>query len=392
MKRNSSKILAIFMTLALVMSFAAISASAVTTYTPVDGGETSFTKYFDVPSTAQIPTVDFAYTIEAGTAVPGGADNALEIKAGPVTANAPTIESAHFTTGMNTTAGTPTDETDTTRKYAVDDVVIDLSGIEFTAPGVYRYKITETASNLPGITNDANSIRYLDLFVFPKESNPNELEVTTYSLRTVATNFTRVYDDENDVYKYQYTEDAENKSSSYTNSMETVDLEFKKAITGNQADKNKQFTFTLALTDVNPGAYTVTVNRAEVVGENNSTVSSASGVYTINVPVGSTSATATFYLADGDTVTVSDLPVGYGYTITEDSEDYESTASIDGTVYDDPYTGSAIEDDVHVGYTNSRIGIIPTGVIIMIAPFVIGLFAFGAIILFMTSKRRRAAY
>ena len=79
MKRNISKILAIVMTLALVMSFAAVSASAVT-YTAAQGDDSfSFPKYLEVDSSAQIPNVEFTFTIEPGTAVPGGANNALEI-------------------------------------------------------------------------------------------------------------------------------------------------------------------------------------------------------------------------------------------------------------------------------------------------------------------------
>ena len=147
---------------------------------------------------------------------------------------------------------------------------------------------------------------------------------------------------------------------------------------------------TLEITDANPGLYTVEVSRADVVKED-SNVTANEGVYTIEVPANSTSATAYFYLADGDTVKVLDLPVGYGYTVTEDAEDYESTAA-NVPNYTDPYTDTDVEDDAATSYTNDRTGIIPTGVIIMIAPFAIGLFVFGAIILYMISKRRRLAY
>ena len=389
MKRNVSKILAIVMTLALVMSFAAVSAAAVD-YTATDGGETSFQKNLVVDSTAQIPNVEFEFTIAAGTPVAGGADNALEIKAGPVTASAPTITTAAFTSGMATTAGTPADDTDTTKKFAVANVGIDLTGITFTAPGVYRYVITEQANTLSGVTNDANAVRYLDLFVFPSESDPTELEVTTYSLRDTATNFERVPDENNPgQYKYQYVTNPTVKTSGYTNELETVDLEFTKAITGNQADKNKQFKFTLNVTDANPGVYTVEVSRDAVVKED-SNVTANEGVYTITVGADGT-CTAYFYLADGDTVKVNDLPKGYSYSVTEDAEDYQSTAA-NVPNYTDPYTGSDVQDDAATSYTNDRTGIIPTGVIIMIAPFVIGLLVFGAIILYMSSKRRRAAY
>ncbi len=390
MKRNLSKILAIFMTLALVMSFAAVSASAVT-YTAAEGDDDfSFPKNLVVDSTAQIPNVEFAFTIAAGTAVPGGENNALAILAGPTTATAPTIESAQFTSGMTTTAGTPTDDTDTTKKYATDDVVVDFTGITFTAPGVYRYVVTEQASNLPGVTDDTNAVRYLDVFVFPSDEDPTVLEISNIALRNAATNFERVLDEETQQYKYQYTTDADVKTSSYTNTLETVDLEFAKAIDGNQADKNKKFTYTLAIEDANPGDYTVEIVGNNVVDTNsNVDVDEENGTYTITVGSDGT-CTAYFYLTDGESVKVKDLNKGYTYTVTEDAEDYQSAVGLSG--YSDPYHAENVQVDSKTGYTNTREGAIPTGVIITIAPFVIGLLVFGAVILFMFNRRRRAAY
>ena len=76
MKRNISKALAILMTLALIMTLAAMSASAVY------GGTKPFEKEFAIPDGANMPNVEFEYGIAAGSAVPVGADNEIEIKAG----------------------------------------------------------------------------------------------------------------------------------------------------------------------------------------------------------------------------------------------------------------------------------------------------------------------
>lgn len=375
MKRNTSKILAIVMAFALVMSLAAVYAFAVD-YTPINGTTTAFNKNLVVDSTAQIPNVEFEFEIAAGTPVAASATT-LEILAGPVTATAPTIENAVFASGATTTAGTPTDNTDATKKFATDEVIVDFTGVQFTAPGVYRYVITEKASNLSGITNDANATRYLDVFVV---SENDVLSVQSYALRTEATNI--------DLETGKYETDPDVKSSGYTNEMTSYDLEFSKAITGNQADKNKQFKFTLALTDVNPGTYTVELSRADVLKEG-SNVTASEGVYTITVGADGT-CTAYFYLADGDTVKVLDLPAGYGYTLTEDPEDYSSSENLDG--YEDATSDTDVSADVKTGYSNDRNGIIPTGVIVMIAPFAIGVLLFGAVILYIVSKRRRATY
>lgn len=375
MKRTISKLMAIVMTVALIMSVAAVSALAVD-YTAIPGTTTAFNKNLVVDSTAQIPAVEFGFTIEAGTPVAATADT-MEILAGPVTANAPTVENAVFTSGMTTTAGTPTDDTDTTKKFATDSVTVDFTGVEFTKPGVYRYVITEQANTLSGVTNDADATRYLDVFVVYEN---DALAVSSYALRADATNIS--------LSTGEYATDAGVKSSGYTNSMASHDLEFAKAITGNQADKNKQFKFTLAITDANPGLYTVEVSRDDVV-KSDSNVTANAGEYTITVAADGT-CTAYFYLADGDTVKVLDLPEGYGYTVTEAPEDYDSTENLTG--YADATSDTDVAADVMTGYTNTREGIIPTGVIIMIAPFAIGLLLFGAVILFVASRRRRAAY
>lgn len=392
MKRNISKILAIVMTLALVMSFAAVSASAVT-YTAAQGDNSfSFPKYLEVDSSAQIPNVDFTFSIAPGTAVPGGADNALAILAGPTTATAPTIENAHFTSGMTTTPGADgvEDQTNTTKKFAFDDVVVDFTGIEFTAPGVYRYVITEQASNLPGVTDDPAPVRYLDLFVFPSDEDPTVLEISTYSLRSAATSFERVLNTETNQYEYRYVSNPDVKTDKYVNKLETVDLEFAKAIDGNQADKNKKFTFTLAIENANPGTYTVEIVGNNVVDTNsNVNVDEENGTYTITVGADGT-CTAYFYLTDGESVKVNDLNKGYTYTVTENAEDYESTLGLSG--YSDPYTAQNVQADAKTGYTNTREGAIPTGVIITIAPFVIGILVLGAVMVFMVSRRRRATY
>ena len=388
MKRNISKILAIVVTLALVMSFAAVSASAVT-YTATNGtDEFEFNKYLVVDSETQIPDAEFTFNVVSGTAVPGSSTNALEIKAGP-DADQIVIDSAVFTLGQSTTAGTPDDATDTSSQYATTAVGIDLTGVTFTAPGVYRYVITEVDGGQNGFTYD-DSVRYLDVFVEPSTADPTVLEVAGYSLRDAATNFERVFDNETQQYKYQYVTNPTVKTDSFTNEYEDVDLEFTKAITGNQADKTKKFAFTLELTDVNPGSYALEITGDNVVDPESTNVAADEGVYTITVG-DSGSVTETFYLTDGDVVKVKGLPVGYSYTLTEDAEEYDSTeANVTG--YTDDTADTDVQSDVKTSFTNDRTGIIPTGVIIMIAPFAIGLLVFGAIILYVMSKRRRLAY
>ena len=388
MKRNISKALAILMTLALIMSLAAVYAFAVS------GGTKSFEKEFAIPDGANVPNVEFEYTITPGTAVPVGADNEIEIKAG---IGSPTIENAVFPSNDTNPAAGTDDTEDSTKTIYVDNVVVDFSGIDFTTAGVYRYVITEktppTIEGVPGVTYGEPAERYLDVFVFPGDhdndpSTPEQLMVTEYAMTKNASNFTKIYDDDEQKWVYTYTdESARVKSSGFKNELDTVDLEFTKDITGNQADQSKKFTFTLSITGANPNQeYAVEITGTDVIVDGSSVTegmitTDSNGAYT-----------GTFELTKGDIVKVLDLPVGATYTVTEEAEDYESDdASVTG--YTDPTTGTFVKDtDVKTSYTNSREGIIPTGVILTIAPFAIGLLLFGAVMMFMISRRRRATY
>ena len=51
-----------------------------------------------------------------------------------------------------------------------------------------------------------------------------------------------------------------------------------------------------------------------------------------------------------------------------------------------------MDADHTAAFTNTRQGVIPTGVIMTVAPFAIGLCLFAAVVIFMVNKRRRAAY
>ncbi|MBQ5970213.1 MAG: hypothetical protein IJL52_08900 [Clostridia bacterium] len=383
MKRNISKVLAVLMALALVMSFAAISASAESVTS------TSFNKNLVVDSSAQVPNVEFEFTLTPGEAVPG-TSTTLSVNAG---IGSPTVENAVFTNDMTengTTAGTPTDSTDTSKKFATDTVVMDFSSVTFTEPGIYRYVLTEqpTTAYHGSITNDTYSTRYVDVFV---ENVDGALEIIGYAMRNPNDNVDDTPYYPGDPYNYA-NQDPDVKQVTFTNTYETVDLEFSKKIEGNQADNTKKFVFTLSITDAIPGDYAIeVVNGTDVIVD-------GSGVTNGMITVASDGTyTGTFELTDGDIVRVKDLSKGYQYTLSEDAQDYTSTDGVDNDGTDNDFTDpvastAGVTTDIKTGFTNTHNGIIPTGVIITVAPFAIGLLLFGAVMLFVISKRRRVAY
>lgn len=389
--KRFTKIMAIIMATALIMSIAAISASAEDTYTPVNGTNTQFNKYLVVDSDTNIPAISFNFTVASGTPV-AATSSTPAILAG---VGAPTIATVTFTNGQATSTEAPSDLTLASgKKFAVQTATVDFSSVTFTEPGVYRYVITELeTTGAKAVTYDTQAdtpgskVRYLDVYV---EDVNNALKVSSYVMHET----TAVVPNGDSDNK------ADDKSSSYVNEISTKDLEFGKEVTGNQGSKDKYFLFTLNITNAQANTtYSVDLTSAEA----SPAKTDATKYDTMTNPSSFTTdgdgkATVTFYLKDGQYIKIPGLPDGYGYALTEDAEDYASSATISatngksGVAYSDPATGSSVAADIKTGYTNDRTGIIPTGVLLTIAPFAIGILLFGALIIFFIAKRRRNNY
>ena len=393
--KRFTKIMALLMITALIMSIAAISASAENTYTPVAGTNTQFNKYLVVDSDTNIPAISFNFTVAPGTAV-AATNTTPAVLAGVGT---PTIATVTFANGQATSTTAPSDLTLASgKKFATQVATVDFSGVTFTEPGVYRYVITEQeTAGAKAVTYDTQAttpgskVRYLDVYV---EDQNNALVVSSYVMHettaVVENNNTATTDD--DV--------ATDKSSSYVNEVSTKDLEFGKEVTGNQGSKDKYFEFQLVISNAQANTtYSIDLTSAEA----SPTATDATSYSSMTNPTsfttnGTGDATITFYLKDGQYIKIPGLPDGYGYTLTETAEDYASSATISaangkgGVAYSAPVTGTNVSADIKTGFTNDRTGIIPTGVLLTIAPFAIGILLFGAIIIFFIARRRRENY
>ena len=385
MKKRTLKIMAIAMVFALIFAFAAIP----NTYTPVPGTSTQFNKYLVVDEDTNIPAISFNFTVAPGQAVEA-TNTTPAVLAG---IGIPTIATVTFADGQSTIASNATPEGLTLaqgKKAAVQTATVSFSGITFPEPGVYRYVITEqettgakAVSYDTQATTPGSKVRYLDVYV---EDVNNELVVNSYVMHET----TAVVPNNDSDGK------ANDKSSSYVNEIDTKDLEFGKEVTGNQGSKDKYFLFSLSITNAQANTtYTVDLSKAEAAPAQTAATKYDTmrnpDTFTTN---GDGAATVTFYLKDGQYIKIPGLPVGYGYALTEDAEDYASSATItaaNGTygAYLDLATGSGVSDDVKTGYTNDRTGIIPTGVLLTVAPFAIGLLLFGALAVFFIARKKR---
>ena len=368
MKRKSSKLMALALTLAAVCAMVTISASAATTYTPI-GGSTTITKNLVVDSDANIPDVTFTYTITRGTAV-AATSTTMEILSSTKTG---TIGNAVYTNAdtASAIAGLPTDADPAHptegKKYAQKSIAVTFDTDTFTKPGVYRFVIHEADGGKPGVTYDTDP-RYLDVFVVA-DSDTNALSVDSYLLRGSETTIGTDGD---------YTSDPGVKSPGFTNSIAQFDFEFSKAITGNQGDKNQRFTFTLSISNAIPGTYPVTAN--DVTGNPTAITVANDGTYS-----------GTYDLTNGSTLKVLGINSTAVCTVSEDNQDYTATHTVNsGSSVSGNNSGAiTLDNNYSVAFTNTRDGVIPTGVLLTVAPFTIGLFLFGAAGVYFVARKRQ---
>ena len=341
MKRKLSTALVMLLAFVLLLGTTAITVSAETTYEPI-GGSATLVKNLVVDSDANIPDITFTYFIRRGAPKDATATTIEILEA----RQAGSIGTAIFSNAdtANAINGLPTDADPSNptagKKYVQKSVSITFPVGTFTKPGVYRFVINETNNALPGVTYDSNLTRYLDVFVV---ADNNVLSVDSYVLR----------DAETDIgINGAYTSNPDEKSSGYINTLTQYDFDFSKTISGNQGDKNKRFNFTLNITGANPGTYPIIANDVE--GNPTSITVGANGI-----------AIGEYSLTDGSTVKVIGLNAGAVCNVTEDPVDYTATHSLDGNSVDSGNSSGAVtlDSDHSVAFTNTRNGIIPTGII-----------------------------
>ena len=138
------------------------------------------------------------------------------------------------------------------------------------------------------------------------------------------------------------------KSKGYVNTYLTYSLTFENDVTGNQASNNQYFKYTVNLTGTVDGDYKVNLTGAET----NNVDGDKTNPATI---------TADFYMKNGQTIIIEELPKGTSYTVTQETvEGYNNT---------EPTKTGTISNDVVLTFTNTKEGTVPTGVMLVVAPF-----------------------
>ncbi len=438
MRKNMKRLVAAFAAAAVMtgtMPFAVFAANA---YTAIPGTTTDFKKVLEIDDDTNIPEATFNFSITAGDEVNSADSSKLDVYAGVTPGNVVLrgpegAETGQITFKAMTKADAAADDAaDNPDNVAINDIAgdtyyatrkatLDFSGCSFDEPGIYRYIVTENATTgAAGIVNDTTTTRTVDVYV---EDNGSGLEVTGYiiykgtvtnpaSAETSGANSDSIVEDGSTVTgDFTYASDGGEKSIGFKNSYTTHNIQISKTVTGNQGSKDKYFKFTIKVEGDFDGAQTFAIDTVNSVYDpaptkTTATIYEAADMATANGVLavsGSDLKTGVdFYLKDGQKIIITGIPEGANYTITEDPEDYKPTSSVEGDtklnddtdilVGADKYevTDDGLKADAQVAFENQRNGVLPTGIIMSVAPVaVVGIGVLAAIVaLFIGSKKR----
>lgn len=418
------KLTALAATAAMSVMMMSSFASAATTYTPVSGTSCNFNKYLIMDAGDTVPNATFSFTVAPGAAISADTSNndVMEVMAGVGT---PTIANVSFspsdTTATDTTdlvdiqrtnaqrggSAGDTVQLDSGEKFATKQATVDFSGVTFNEPGIYRYIITETADTAhadAGIVHDTDVDRVLDVYV--TDDGTGTLVVSGYVLHTDVDNVA-IGSSMGSADVTAAGDALDDKTDGFTNEYTTKDLKVEKEVAGNQASRDKYFELTVKCTDVaDTDSFVVSLAADSDDTTNDGNADATSGAAktggTIAANAEKTNPTVVtgaqlksddgvkFYLQHGQSVVVRGLPLNASYTVTENAEDYSSATKSGDTNSGVIGTVAGANKMAVAGFTNTRAGVIPTGVILSVAGLlVVGIIAVIGFVFFGIRSKKR---
>lgn len=279
------------------------------------------------------------------------------VKSGEKTVATPSVT---FNKAENTDGAAFTANNTYSKKFTIN--LNEILGDNSTQVGTYNYTITENDTTIPGITKDNKTVK-MTVTVVNKESN-NLSESTGYGYIVALRN----------------NEDSQKSDGKFTNTYNAYDLMVKKVVEGNFADLKDEFTFVHTLDKAN--GMDNNYANAIVTSTNNANNDSA-WTWTAD---GKAQKEVT--LKHNQTATISNLPVGVTYTVTEKGADAEGWIYTTNGQIKDKTAITAGENKVEI--TNRHEGTPDMGVVLDNAPYIamLAIVAIGGVAL-MLNKRRR---
>lgn len=331
MKQNKAeKLLAGVLSISLAMGVSVMPAFAASGETYADMDSVVIKKNYELANEGTFsPAETFSFDIEADNVTDASDDIT------PENMPMPTIGTVSYRRGE---AGSTT---------KTKEIKIDLP--EYDSVGVYTYIIHEVAGHSAGVTYYGDAI-LLRVTVIEQDGK----------LRIAAV----------------HTEDPEStgegKKDDFDNLYSAGELEVHKDVEGIMGNKDKYFEFTVQLT----GEEGKTYQDSYAITGGSYDANPAS----IKIRPGETTE-ATFYLKDGDTIHIENLPYGVEYKVSETPvADYVTTET--GT------EGEVDEAVEQANFTNTKGGTVDAGVVLDSAPYLFTLTGAAGVGLLLTLRRR----
>lgn len=359
--KTGKRRLAAFAVVAATMLLALVGAvtpawaeeGSATPHLPVTDNKVTIASKLTMDENAMVPSVMFNYSI-----APADSSECASTSGMPVTPGVPDAVSLSPDSVNYSDKKLKHENADgTTTITAPLSAVLDVS--KFTAPGIYRYKITQQKPVLDGL-NVTNGALFLDVYV---ENNGTGYVVKGCTLSAEA--------------------GSGKKTDGFVNDYATHKLTIKKIVAGNQGDKNKDFQFTVSLS----GATGETYKYVKVKKDGTSTPGD----------VATSGSTVSVNLRDGDYIIFYGLSSEDTYAVTEGDykkEGYETSYKIGETGNETKSNTISPKgigtSDTTVTFTNTKEATVPTDVIRTVVPYA-AIVAFAAVmgVVFFRPRRNR---
>lgn len=359
--KTGKRRLAAFAVVAATMVLALVGVAApawaeggsTTPHLPVTDNKVTIASKLTMNENAMVPSVMFNYSIAPAS------ENELTSTGGmPVTAGVDGAVSLSPASVNYSDKGLTSENADGTTTITAQLSAVLITS-KFTAPGIYRYKITQEKPVLDGL-NVTHEALFLDVYV---ENGGTDYVVNGCTLSAEA--------------------GSGKKADGFVNDYATHKLTIKKVVKGNQGDKNKDFRFSVNLN----GAAGETYKYVTVKKDGTST----------QTAVANSGSTVSVNLRDGDSLTFYGLSSEDTYAVTEDDykkEGYETSYKIGDTGNETKSNTISAKgigtSDTTVTFTNTKDATVPTDVIRTVVPYV-AIVAFAAVmgVVFFRPRRNR---